>query len=333
MDWVTERYSRLSGTSNTELVCIQNLLGMKMDLRHLRYFLVVAEEKNFTRAAERLCMAQPPLSRQIRQLEEELGTALFEQGSRPLRLTEAGEFFNVHARAVLTAADDLKTMTRRVGMVKRALAIGFVGSMLYDLLPELVRRFRIEYPDVEISFHEMTTMMQLQALKEGTIDVGFGRIRGEDPAIRRIVLREERLIVAMSPGHALAASDAPLRLLELQTETLIVYPKAPRPSFADQVLATFSEHGLKPGKVLEVGELQIAIGLAAAGQGIVIVPDGLHGMQRSDIVYREIRDSYAVSPVIFSVRLMDRSEELSNMLRMIYQILDAAQVAHVREAL
>jgi len=137
----------------------------------------------------------------------------------------------------------------------------------------------------------------------------------------------------MSPDHALAASDAPLRLLELQTETLIVYPKAPRPSFADQVLATFSEHGLKPGKVLEVGELQIAIGLAAAGQGIVIVPDGLHGMQRSDIVYREIRDSYAVSPVIFSVRLMDRSEELSNMLRMIYQILDAAQVAHVREAL
>ena len=333
MDWVTERYSRLSGTSNTELVCIQNLLGMKMDLRHLRYFLVVAEEKNFTRAAERLCMAQPPLSRQIRQLEEELGTALFEQGSRPLRLTEAGEFFNVHARAVLTAADDLKTMTRRVGMVKRALAIGFVGSMLYDLLPELVRRFRIEYPDVEISFHEMTTMMQLQALKEGTIDVGFGRIRGEDPAIRRIVLREERLIVAMSPDHALAASDAPLRLLELQTETLIVYPKAPRPSFADQVLATFSEHGLKPGKVLEVGELQIAIGLAAAGQGIVIVPDGLHGMQRSDIVYREIRDSYAVSPVIFSVRLMDRSEELSNMLRMIYQILDAAAVPHATETL
>lgn len=304
-----------------------------MDLRHLRYFLVVAEEKNFTRAAERLCMAQPPLSRQIRQLEEELGTALFEPASRPLRLTEAGEFFNVHARAVLTAADDLKTMTRRVGTVKRALAIGFVGSMLYDLLPELVRRFRIEYPDVDISFHEMTTMMQLQALKEGTIDVGFGRIRGEDPAIRRIVLREERLIVAMSPGHALAASDGPLRLRELQTETLIVYPKTPRPSFADQVLATFSEHGLKPGKVLEVGELQIAIGLAAAGQGIVIVPDGLHGMQRSDIVYREIRDSYAVSPVIFSVRLMDRSEELSNMLRMIYQILDAAQQPHVKELL
>jgi DNA-binding transcriptional LysR family regulator len=304
-----------------------------MDLRHLRYFLVVAEEKNFTRAAERLCMAQPPLSRQIRQLEEELGTALFEPGARPLRLTEAGEFFNVHARAVLTAADDLKTMTRRVGKIKRALSIGFVGSTLYDLLPELVRRFRSEYPDVEISFHEMTTMMQLQALKEGTIDVGFGRIRGEDPAIRRIVLREERLIVAMSPGHPLAVSDAPLRLRELQTETLIVYPKAPRPSFADQVLATFSEHGLKPGKVLEVGELQIAIGLAAAGQGIVIVPDGLHGMQRSDIIYREISDSYAVSPVIFSVRLMDRSEELSNMLRMIYQIFDAAQVAHVKETL
>jgi DNA-binding transcriptional LysR family regulator len=306
---------------------------MNMELRHLRYFVAVAEERNFTRAAERLCMAQPPLSRQIHQLEEELGVLLFEQGARPLRLTEAGEFFNVHARTVLAAAADLKSMTQRVGKKRRALAIGFVASTLYDLLPELVRRFRARYEDVEITFHEMTTMTQLQALKDGRIDVGFGRIEGDDPAIRRILLSEERLVAATSKGHPLARETAPLRLRELQAETLIVYPGTPRPSFADQVLAIFSQLGLQPGKVLEVGELQIALGLAAAGQGVTVVPDGLLTMKRDDITYRPIADRQAVSPVIFSVRLMDRSEELQNMLAIIYEIYDASGRAHLKEAL
>lgn len=304
-----------------------------MELRHLRYFVAVAEEKNFTRASERLCMAQPPLSRQIHQLEEELGVLLFEPGARPLRLTEAGEFFAVHARTVLAAAADLKSMTQRVGNKRRALAIGFVASTLYDLLPELVRRFRARYEDVEITFHEMTTMTQLQALKDGRIDVGFGRIEGDDPAVRRILLIEERLVAAMSKAHPLALDAAPLKLRDLQLETVIVYPSTPRPSFADQVLALFNQLGLTPGKVLEVGELQIALGLAAAGQGITVVPDGLLTMKRDDITYRPIADRQAVSPVIFSVRLMDRSEELQNMLAIIYEIYDASGRAHVKETL
>ena len=304
-----------------------------MELRHLRYFVAVAEEKNFTRAAERLCMAQPPLSRQLHQLEEELGVLLFEPGSRPLRLTEAGTFFDVHARTVLSAAADLKSMTQRVGKKRRVLAIGFVASTLYDLLPELVRRFRARYEDVEIAFHEMTTMTQLQALRDGRIDVGFGRLEGDDPAIRRILLSEERLVAAMSKAHPLAGATAPLRLRELQAETLIVYPGTPRPSFADQVLAIFSQLGLEPGKVLEVGELQIALGLAAAGQGVTMVPEGLLTMKRDDITYRPIADRQAVSPVIFSVRLMDRSEELQNMLAIIYEIYDASGRAHVKEKL
>jgi DNA-binding transcriptional LysR family regulator len=306
---------------------------MHMELRHLRYFVAVADEKNFTRAAERLFMAQPPLSRQLHQLEEELGVLLFEPGSRPLRLTEAGMFFDVHARTVLAAAADLKSMTQRVGKKRRALAIGFVASTLYDLLPELVRRFRARYEDVEISFHEMTTMTQLQALKDGRIDVGFGRIEGDDPAIRRILLNEERLVAAMSSAHRLAEAAAPLKLRELQYETVIVYPSSPRPSFADQVLAIFSQLGQQPGKVLEVGELQIALGLAAAGQGIAVVPEGLLSMKRDDITYRPIADRQAISPVIFSVRLMDRSEELQNMLAIIYEIFDAAGRPHVKETL
>jgi DNA-binding transcriptional LysR family regulator len=304
-----------------------------MELRHLRYFVAVADEKNFTRAAERLNIAQPPLSRQIQQLEEELGTVLIEKGSRPLRLTEAGRFFHAHAQELLDKAADLKTMTQRVGKIERTLSIGFVASTLYGLLPEIVRRFRERYEAVEISFHELTTMEQLNALKEGRIDVGFGRLKSEDPAIRRIVLREEPLIVALPINHRLAGLSGRLKLSDLMHDTLLVYPKSPRPSYADQVLAIFKERMLVPRHVLEVRELQIAIGLVGAGQGIAIVPDSLQGMIRTDVTYRPIDDRQAVSPIIFSTRLMDRSPELSNMLAVIYEIYDEIKIPHVKEAL
>lgn len=304
-----------------------------MELRHLRYFVAVADEKNFTRAAERLHIAQPPLSRQVQQLEEELGVALIEKGSRPLRLTEAGRFFHAHAQELLDKAADLKAMTQRVGKIDRKFAIGFVASTLYGLLPEIVRRFRNRYQSLEISFHELTTMEQLQALKEGRIDVGFGRLKSEDPAIRRIVLREESLIVALPTGHRLSGTEGPVKLSELSSETLLVYPKNPRPSFADQVLATFKERNLVPQQVQEVRELQIAIGLVGAGQGIAIVPQSLQGMIRTDVVYRPLEERQAVSPIIFSARHMDRSPELVNMLEVIYEIYEELGIPHEKQML
>ncbi len=304
-----------------------------MELRHLRYFVAVAEEKNFTRAAKRLFIAQPPLSRQIQQLEEELGVDLIEKGSRPLRLTEAGTFFQAHAQELLAKAAELKTMTQRVGKIDRTLSMGFVASTLYGLLPDIVRHFREQYPTVEVTFHEMTTMQQLKALKEGIIDVGFGRVKSEDPNIRRIVLREERLIVALPAGHPLALSDTPLGLVDLLMETLIIYPKAPRPSFADQVLGVFSERSILPHKIMEVRELQIAIGLVAAGEGVSVVPDSVQGMKRNNVAYRALTDRHAVSPVMFSVRKMDTSEELRNMLNTIYDVYDRTGISYIRESL
>lgn len=117
-----------------------------MELRHLRYFIAVAETLNFNRAAERLHISQPPLSRQIQQLEEELGVALFERGVRPLALTEPGRFFYAHARELLARSVELKSMTRRIGQMERSLSVGFVASTLYDILPRLIRRFRREHP-------------------------------------------------------------------------------------------------------------------------------------------------------------------------------------------
>ena len=304
-----------------------------MELRHLRYFVAVAEERNFTRAAERLHIAQPPLSRQIQQLEEDLGVTLIEKGVRPLRLTEAGAFFLAHAKPLLDQVRDLRTMTQRVGKLERTLSVGFVASTLYGLLPDIIRRYRAAHPEVEVTVHEMTTVEQLKALKEGRIDVGFGRLKSEDTSIRRILLREEPMVVALFPGHRLAEKEGKLRLTDLIHEALLVYPKAPRPSFADQVLAAFREANLTPDHVTEVRELQIAMGLVAAGQGIAVVPESVQGMHHRNVVYRRIEDKHAVSPIFFSVRHMDRAPELENMLAAVYSVYDDLSIPHVREAL
>ena len=300
-----------------------------MDLRHLRYFVVVAEEGNITRAAERLHIAQPPLSRQIQQLEEELGVPLLVRGSRPLTLTEAGQFFYAHARQLLSQSRELEAMTRRIGTIERKLSIGFVGSTLYGMLPKVIRRFRSEQNTTELTLHEMTSMEQISALKEGKIDVGFGRIRHEDPNVRRIVLREERLVAALPSGHAL--TDRPvISLLDLVDDTLIVFPKAPRPSFADQILASFHDRGLEPKKVYEARELQVAIGLVAAGEGVAIVPASVQGLKREDVCYLPLQDHNMVSPIILSTRLLDESREIKLLIEMIIRIYEEEKIDYIR---
>lgn len=300
-----------------------------MELRHLRYFVAVAEEKNFNRAALRLHISQPPLSRQIQQLEAELGVALLRHGSRPLQLTEAGLFFYRHARQLLAQSIEMTAMTRRIGQIDRSLVIGFVASTLYGIMPQLIRRFRATHPEVELNLLEMTTMEQLKALKDGTIDIGLGRIRYEDTNLRRIVLREEPLMVAMAGDHPLAASPQ-LSLQDLQRETLLLYPRSPRPSFADQVLALLRERALEPQRIVEVRELQMALSLVASGIGISLVPQSLHCLQRQDVIYKPLSDKSLVSPIIISTRLQDPSGDIQILLEMIDQLYDEQQNEAVR---
>jgi DNA-binding transcriptional LysR family regulator len=291
-----------------------------MELRHLRYFVAVATTQNFTRAAELLNISQPPLSRQIQQIEDEVGTLLFERGSRPVKLTEAGRFFLSHAVRLIEHADDLPKLTRRIAKIESRLVIGFVASTLYGSLPAVMRRFRQASPQTEVSLAEMSTVDQLQALRTGAIDVGFGRIRLDDPTVRREVLREERLLVALSDDHPLCAQTEPLSLAQLAREPLIAYPRRPRPSYADQVLSAFKDRGLEPHVVHEVQELQTALGFVAAGVGIALVPASVERLRRDEVVYRPLDDATVVSPIIMSSRLADDSPERVLFARLVHEI-------------
>jgi DNA-binding transcriptional LysR family regulator len=279
-----------------------------MDLRQLRYFVAVANERNVTRAAELLHIAQPPLSRQIQQLEDELGVPLLIRSSRPLRLTDAGRLFYEQALQILGRVEQAKNMTRRIGKGERSvLSIGFVASTLYSGLPALVRRLRQHCPDLDVQLIEMYSIQQTEALKNGRIDVGFGRLRVDDSSVERLVMREERLMVAFSPDSPLADDTTALSVDALGDQRVIIYPKEPRPSYADQVLSLLHDRGVHPPEITEVRELQTALGLVAADAGICIVP-GSARFIRSDVRYRPLSDEYATSPIVLSHRLNDQSE-------------------------
>ncbi|AME28393.1 MULTISPECIES: LysR family transcriptional regulator [Burkholderiaceae] len=278
-----------------------------MELRQLRYFVAVAEEMNITRAADRLHMTQPPLSRQIQQIEKDIGLPLFARGARPLRLTEAGRIFYTQAKRLLNEADEIAPLTRRLAQLAERVVIGFVPSTLYGPLPTVIRAFREAAPQMELSLIEMFTIEQLSALKGGRIDIGFGRLRFDDDQLAREVLVEERLIVALPQDHPLAMRDEPLTLAAIAKETLIVYPSTPRPSYADQQLSAMRDHALEPKAVHAVRELQTALGLVAANVGVCLVPKSVDGLRAHGVAYRYVVERLS-SPIIMSRRNDDKSQ-------------------------
>jgi DNA-binding transcriptional LysR family regulator len=283
-----------------------------MELRHLRYFRVLAHTLNFTRAAQQLNIAQPPLSRQIQQLEEELGVALIER-TRPLQLTAAGRFFQEHSAVLLEQLERVCADTRRVGAGgKRWLGIGFAPSTLYGALPDLIRRLR-SHGDIELGLSELITLQQLEALKTGRIDIGFGRMLFDDPAITQRVLRNDPLVAAVPVDHPLR--HTPVTLVQLAAEPFILYPASPRQSYADHVKGIFAQHGLKIHIAQMANELQTAIGLVAAGVGITLVPASVQRLHRDDIGYVPLADASVTSPIVVSYRTGDVSATLRRCLQ------------------
>ncbi|WP_431025073.1 LysR family transcriptional regulator [Halomonas sp. H5] len=291
-----------------------------MELRHLRLFCLVAEELNLTRAAQRLHMTQPPLSRQIKALEEELGSQLFRRGPQGLALTATGQVFYEHARQILDKVETSVATIRRMERSQRPLfAIGFVPSVFYGQLPLLARELR-QKDKAELSLVELTTVQQIQALKAGRIDIGFGRLRVDDPDVEQRVLFDEPLLAALPTGHPLEGTRPSLE--ELARYPLILFPARPRPSLADMVQGLFHRRGLKIQVVQETNELQTALGLVASNLGITLVPEQVQNVQRQGIGYVPLADASLTTPVICSRR---KGEADTPLMREVDAILARAQ--------
>lgn len=301
--------------------------GAAMELRHLKYFHAVAETRSFCRAAERLHIAQPPLSRQIRQLEEHLGVELIDRDSRPIALTVAGKFFYEQTYQVLSRLHEIEGDARRLSRGQRLwFGIGFVPSVMCGLLPGLIREFHAAEPDVEAGFVELMTVEQATALKLGRIDVGFGRLPIDDPDIACVTLLREPLLAALPARHALARRVA-IALDDLVSQPLIVYPARPRPGYADQVLELFAGCGVRPGPVREANEVQTALGLVAAGLGVALVPASVSEGRRAGVVFLPVSDEGAVSPVVMNYRRGDEGAVLARFRAMATHSLSRAPAA------
>lgn len=294
-----------------------------MELRHLRYFVTVVEEQSITKAAEKLCIAQPPLSRQIQKLEEELGILLFERGSRPVRTTEAGQFFYQHAVQILTHTAQATSMAKRISSVNKIVRIGYVSSLLYALLPQIIYLFRQNNPEIEVELIECGTKDQIEALKQGKIDIGFGRLRISDPAIKRILLREEKLKLAVHKNHHLAKYiDQGIYLSQIINEPIFSYPASQKPNFSTLIQSIFTELGLVPKDMIEVREIHLALGLVSSGEGICIIPESASDIGMKNLVYIPILDVEAYSPISLSVRNMDQSNYIPSILDCIKQVFE-----------
>jgi LysR family transcriptional regulator, benzoate and cis,cis-muconate-responsive activator of ben and cat genes len=245
-----------------------------MELRHLRYFTTVAEEQNITKAAARLHVSQPPLSRQIRDLEEELGVALFERSAKSVKLTEAGRIFLVEALAVLARADQARDAVRAfANQCTGELHVGYAPSLTVELLPHALREFQKTSPGVRVTLHDLSTEEMLTGLRGGKLDLAL-MIRPGKASLNALTFQELRrygICVAVHPGHALANAKQ-VSLKDLQRERLVGYTRQDYPEYHDWLEELFAPFGRKPS----VDEHDSATSLIAAvesGRGVAMVPE------------------------------------------------------------
>jgi DNA-binding transcriptional LysR family regulator len=288
-----------------------------MELRHLRYFVAVAEQRHFGRAAERLHMAQPPLSQQIRQLEGELGVTLLTRTTRRVDLTPAGAAYLDHARAILAAVDEAGEVAARIAAGRTGrLMVGCVGSATYSLLPALAKALRTELPDVEFGFRgEMLSPDQAAALHDGSLDLALLRRLPDTSGLTIGDVRRERLLVAVPQEHRYADRKR-LRVAELAGEGLIVHAGSGRSAMNSVVHDLFETADLALEVVHEVAETSTLVTFVAAGLGIAVVPEPTSALNVPGVVYVPLVGTPGVDLVV-ATREGDANPVLARALGML----------------
>jgi DNA-binding transcriptional LysR family regulator len=261
-------------------------MNENIELRHLRYFLAVAEELNFGRAAERLNITQPSLSRQIQNLEKELSIILFERNQRQIKLTPPGQILLAEVEQILIRFD------QGIQVVKRAsrgeigqLTVGFQGSSVYDIIPISVKSFRDRFPDVEVIMQPMETSEQVIAIAENNLDIGFVIPPITDANLKMEILLQEPLVLALPENHPLAAQSE-IAIAALANEPLILASRDRGCGLHEQIFEIYQRAGLSPNVVCAAREMQVMLGFVAAGIGIALLPSHVKNFQRTGVIYR-----------------------------------------------
>ncbi|WP_310411350.1 LysR substrate-binding domain-containing protein [Chamaesiphon sp. OTE_8_metabat_110] len=292
-----------------------------MELRHLLYFKTVATELHFGKAAEKLHISQPPLTKQIQDLEAELDFKLFTRNNRSVVLTPAGQAFLIEVNQILQQLDraiDIGRKTSRGELGK--ISIGFVGSATYNILPVMLQQFRDRYPHVQIELHELTTDRQLIWLREGRIDLGSIRPPIVDRNFVTQVVFQESFVVALPTNHYLAALDE-IDLVLLATEPFILFPRELAPGLYDPIISVCQTAGFSPQVVQECIQMQTIVSLVSANMGVSILPASIQEAQRQGVVYKPIRSQSLSVDRLAKIALVWRIDDRSPIVNRFLEVV------------
>ncbi|HEY9281735.1 MAG TPA: LysR family transcriptional regulator [Eoetvoesiella sp.] len=280
-----------------------------MDTRRLRYFVAVVEEQNIGRAAIKLNMSQPPLTRQIQELESEIGVQLLHRTPKGVEATNAGLLLFHEARNILSLLRSVEDRTRLAGQGRLGkIAIGIFGSNVLSV-PPLLFSFRQQHPDVDVVVHTMDKVEQINALRERRLLIGFNLLGVQLDDIASEAIIQERLITALRLDHPLAQKKA-LTLRELSGHPLVVYSSGPRPNLIDIVFGLFRKANVQPGVVHEVVDSLTAVALVAAGFGVCLVPEAVSQLKLPGITYLPLASSPSPTVDLHAIYRRDDSSAL-----------------------
>ena len=260
-----------------------------IELRHLRYLVALADEQNFSRAAKRLHMAQPGLSHHVAELEKQIGAQLVDRTRRPVQLTPAGQALATEGRRILAAFAEAVEFARRTarGEVGR-LRMGAVGSATFEVLPRLLRTYRARFPDVQLLVREMSTPGQIDAVRQGEIDVGIVRLPYDTGELATQMILEEGLGVVMPEAHPLTARDE-VPLSALADEPMVLFPASAQPTWARSFIPRLCrDAGFEPRIVQEAVDSATAISFVAAEVGVALIPESMRQIVRPGVAYRPV---------------------------------------------
>lgn len=295
-----------------------------MDFRSLRYFVAVAEELHFGRAARKLHISQPPLSQQIRNLESRLGLELFRRTSRQVALTPAGDVFLERARRLLTGVEEAQRAARRAsrGEIGR-LALGFIHAATYTLLPPVLAAFRARLPAVELVLRELTISEQQLAIAEGSIDAGFLRPPVNNASIRSEVVLSEPFVIVLPRGHPFARKPR-LALKSLAAEPFVMFTPRRSPLYG-QIVNSCIRAGFSPNVVQEATHIHTIFGLVRAGIGLAMLPASVQAMRIDGACYRPLTDRQPRAEIAMAWRRADDSPILKAFRAVVHDVLPRVQ--------